>query len=35
MEKNTMGYLEVIGVLWVLTQVLGNEAFMICVSGCA
>lgn len=26
--------LEVVGVLWVLEQVLGNEAFMICVSGC-
>jgi hypothetical protein len=26
--------LEVVGVLWVLVQVLGNEAFMICVSGC-
>ena len=30
-----MGYLEVIGVLWVLTQVLGHETFMVCVSGCA
>jgi hypothetical protein len=30
-----MGYLEVLGVLWVLTQVLGQEAFMVCVSGCA
>jgi hypothetical protein len=26
--------LEVIAVTWVLVQVFGNEAFMICVSGC-
>ena len=26
--------LEYIAVTWVLVQVFGNEAFMVCVSGC-
>ena len=29
-----MGYLEVIGVMWVITKVFGNDVLMICVSGC-
>ena len=27
--------LEIIAVTWVFVQVFGNDAFMICVSGCA
>lgn len=26
--------LEAIAITWVLVQVFGNEAFMVCVSGC-
>ena len=33
-ENNSMGYLEVIGVMWVITKVFGNDVLMICVSGC-
>ncbi len=29
-----MGYLEVIGVMWIITHVFGNEMLMVCVSGC-
>jgi len=29
-----MGILEIIGITWVVTQVFGSDAFMICVSGC-
>ena len=29
-----MGYLEVMGVMWIITQVFGDDIFMICVSGC-
>ena len=35
MRDTTMGYLEIMGVLWIMTQVLGNDFLMICVSGCA
>ena len=30
-----MGYLEVLGIMWVMTQVFGSDILMICVSGCA
>jgi len=30
-----MGYLEILGIMWVMTQVFGNDVLMICVSGCA
>ncbi len=30
-----MGFLEIVGVLWVVTQVFGNDVLMVCVSGCA
>ena len=30
-----MGFLEIVGVMWVVTQVFGNDIFMVCVSGCA
>jgi len=30
-----MGYLEVLGVVWLMTQVFGSDMLMICVSGCA
>ena len=30
-----MGYLEVLGALWLVTQVFGSDILMICVSGCA
>lgn len=29
-----MGYLEVLGIMWVMTQVFGNDILMVCVSGC-
>ena len=29
-----MGYFEVIGVMWIITKVFGNELLMVCVSGC-
>ena len=29
-----MGYFEVIGVMWIITKVFGNDVLMICVSGC-
>lgn len=30
-----MGYLEIMGVMWAITQVFGNDIFLVCVSGCA
>jgi len=30
-----MGYIEVLGILWIVTKVFGNEALMVCVSGCS
>ena len=29
-----MGYLEILGIAWVMTQVFGSDVFMVCVSGC-
>ena len=29
-----MGYLEILGVMWVVTQIFGNDVLMMCVSGC-
>jgi hypothetical protein len=29
-----MGLLEIVGVMWIVTRVFGDDVFMICVSGC-
>ena len=29
-----MGYIEILGLIWIASQVFGNE-LMICVSGCS
>lgn len=29
-----MGLLEIVGVLWVVTKLFGNDIFLVCVSGC-
>jgi len=29
-----MGYLEILGVMWVITQVFGSDILMVCISGC-
>jgi len=30
-----MGYIEVLGILWIVTRVFGNDVLMVCVSGCS
>ena len=30
-----MGYIEILGILWIVNQVFGSDALMICVSGCS
>ena len=30
-----MGYVEILGLIWLVNQVFGNEALMVCVSGCS
>jgi hypothetical protein len=30
-----MGYIEVLGILWIVTKVFGNDVLMVCVSGCS
>jgi hypothetical protein len=29
-----MGYLEILGIAWVVSVVFGSDVFMVCVSGC-
>ena len=29
-----MGTLEIVGIIWIVTKVFGNDVFMVCVSGC-
>jgi hypothetical protein len=29
-----MGLLEIVGVMWIVTQVFGDDVFMVCISGC-
>ena len=35
MKGKQMTGLEIMGVLWIVTQVFGNDMLMICVSGCS
>lgn len=35
MKGKQMTGLEIMGVLWIVTQVFGNDLLMVCVSGCS